>query len=384
MSRDGSEYGRRVAMVGLGGAAERILLPAVVTLGGVQVVAGCDLDEATRQRVSARWKIPRTYATPKEMLERERPEVAIIATPPLTHCELCLLALEHGCHVFCEKPFMPSIEDADLVIAAAQRHKRVVAVNNQYYQMPVYRTIKQLLESGQTGRLYHIDVWQTMYMVPEEEGGWKAALQPRRVLYEFGTHALDLVCQFFGGYPVSVSARTPKVRPDIDADVSVVIRLDFPDERVANMVINRVSHAPYRYLEMQLDCEEASLRTSLGGVARLELGWNSALGRPRLRFSLTTGGEVRWERNGKSRQVARQPKSVFHKAAARHFSQFLNAIESGTEPPISATHAREVLRAVFAGYTSASHGGELVRLRPEAGKEISAPPGSHVEGNQAS
>ena len=352
----------RVALIGLGGSADRILLPALTTLSQVQVVAGCDLDATTRAYAAKHWKIPKIYAKPDEMLSQERPEVAVIATPPLTHGELCLLALEQGCHVFCEKPFMPTVEEADRVIAAAHKAHRAVAVNNQYYQMPIYRTVKQLLEKGEPGRLYHIDVWQRMYLLPQEEGGWKAALQPRRVLYEFGTHALDLVCQYFAAYPTSVTARTPKVHPDVDADVLVVMRLDFPGERVANMVLNRVSHAPKKYLEMRLDCERASLRLSLGGVARLELGWNSELGRPRVRYALTTGGEARWEQNGRSRTLVRQPYSAFHQACAAHFSQFLNAIQKGSDPTVSALHAREVLRAVFAGYRSAQAGGELVKL----------------------
>ncbi len=352
----------RIALIGLGGAAERILLPALQTLPEAHLIAGCDVDAVARERAKARWRVPLTYSDPAEMLNKERPDVAIVATPPLTHPDLCLLALEHGCHVFCEKPFMPSVEDADRVIVAAAGARRLVAVNNQYYQMPIFRRVKQLLDAGQPGRLYHIDVWEHMYQLPRDEGGWKAALQPQRVLFEFATHALDLICQFFGTYPESVSARMPRVREDVDADVLVVMRLDFPENRMANIVINRFSHAPKKYLEMRLDCEKASLRTSLGGVASLELGWNSALGRPRLQLSLTTGGEARWQSNGGSRLLIRQPRSAFHQAAGAHFAQFLHATRDGSEPAVSGRHAREVLRLVFAGYHSNTLGGELVKL----------------------
>lgn len=352
----------RIALIGLGGAAERILLPALQTLPDARVVAGCDVDAAARERAARRWRVPRTYTGPDEMLDKERPDVAIVATPPLTHPELCLLALGYGCHVFCEKPFMPSVEDADRVLAAAETVKRAIAVNNQYYQMPIFRKVKQLLDGGHPGRLYHIGVWEHMYQLPRDEGGWKAALQPRRVLYEFATHALDLICQFFGAYPVAVSARIPKIREDVDADVFVAMRLDFPEDRVATIVINRASHAPKKYLEMRLDCEKASLRMSLGGVACLEVGWNSALKRPRVQLSLTTGGEARWQSDGRSRQLVRQPRGVFHQAAAAHFSQFLRALRNGTEPAVSGRHAREVLRLVFAGYRSSDQGGELIRL----------------------
>ncbi|MCH7554344.1 MAG: Gfo/Idh/MocA family oxidoreductase, partial [Chloroflexi bacterium] len=329
----------RVALIGLGGSVDHIIMPAIAGLPNVHVVAGCDPSEEARRRVTKQWRVPTTYANAEEMLTKEQPDVAVVATPPLTHPDLCLLALEHGCHVFCEKPFMPSVEEADRVIAFARERGRIVGVNNQYYQMPIYRQTDRLLKSGEVGRLYHIHLWQQMYQIPDDEGGWKAALQPRRVLYEFGTHAIDLICHFFQAYPEAVSARIPHVKEGVNADVFVALRLDFPDDRVANVVLNRVSHAPTKYIEMRLDCDEASLRSSLGGVARLEFGWNSATGRPRVRFSLTRGGELRRERDGRSQLLVRQPSGRFHQATAAHFSDFLSAIRRGVEPPVSAEHA---------------------------------------------
>ncbi len=352
----------RVALIGLGGAAERILLPGLSALANVRIAAACDLNHRARDHAARRWKIPRIYAGPEEMLREETPDVAIVATPPLTHGDLCLLALAHGCHVFCEKPFVASVEEADRVIAAAEEARRVVVINNQYYQMPIYRTVRQVLDSGHPGRLYHIGVWQHMYLVPHDEGGWKAALAPRRVLFEFGTHALDLICQFFGAYPVAVTARIPKARPDVDADVCIVMRLDFPEDRVADIVINRISHAPPHYMEMRFDCEKASLRASLGGLAKLEAGWNSVRKRPKFRLSLATGGEARWQSEGGARLLVRQSRSAFSQAAAAHFSQFLASVRTGVDPAVSARHAREVVRAVFAGYASAASGGGLVPL----------------------
>lgn len=347
----------RVAILGLGGAADRILLPGLRGVAEVDLVAGCDPNAATRERAAQRWSIPRVYERPEQMLDTEKPEVVVVATPPLTHPELCLLALERGCHVFCEKPFMPSLEDADRVIDAAHKRNRVLAVNNQYYQMPVFKTAKARIERGDAGRLHFIEVNQRMYLLPADEGGWKAALQDRRVLYEFGTHALDLVCQFFGAYPVSLTARTTQ------GDALVVLRLDFPDERVAQVTFNRVSRAPTKYLDMRLDCAEASLHLSLGGVAAVGFAWDAERSRPRFRFSFTAGGEARWERDGRSHTFARQRATAFYEAAGAHFAEFLAAIHTGATPTLSAVHAREIIKLVFAGYRSASEGGTLVTLR---------------------
>jgi len=352
----------RVAIIGLGAGAQRIMLPGLTSLAGIQIVAAADLDSKHRERAAVRWRIPNVYADPAEMLARERPDFVAIATPPLTHYHLSALALEHGCHVYCEKPFMSSLKEADEIIALAQRHGRCVGVNSQYYQMPIFRRVQDLLNSEKTGRLYHIDAWQHMYLLPHQEGGWKAALDSRRVLFEFGTHVVDLLCRFFDSFPSAVTARIAKVRVDVDADVCIALRLDFPGERVANISFNRMSHAPMRYFEMRLNCEQAALRTSLGGVARFDLGWNSRKRRPRLRFSFTKGGEARLERDGDSTLLVKQSDGAIGLAAGAHFAQFKEAIERGPAAASAAAYMREVLRVIMAGYESAEHGGHLVHL----------------------
>jgi predicted dehydrogenase len=352
----------RAVVVGLGAGAERIMLPAVTNQPNVQLVAACDLDATIREQAAAHWQISQVYADPATMLATEQPDITLIATPPLTHYELSLMALKHSSHVYCEKPFMPSLKEADEVIEVARQHDRCIGVNSQYYQMPIYRQVQQRLDTGEVGRLYHIDAWQQMYLLPDEEGGWKAALQPRRVLFEFGTHVIDLVCRFFNAYPDAITAHMAQVRSDVDADVCINVRLDFPDGRMANLMFNRMSYAPIRYFEMRLNCEKAAIRTSLGGVARLDVGWNSERRKPRLRFSLTKGGEARVEKFGESALLVNQPATAVGDAATAHFSSFVTALQQGQSVDDSIAHAREVLRILLAGYTSVEQGGELVKL----------------------
>src|SRR5205807_6887292 len=97
----------RLAIFGLGGAAERIHLPACAALPQVRVAAACEPDADRRLRIGRQFGITALYADPRTLLEKEQPEIVIVGTPPDTHRDLCLLALEHGAHVFCEKPFVP-------------------------------------------------------------------------------------------------------------------------------------------------------------------------------------------------------------------------------------------------------------------------------------
>lgn len=352
----------RAAVVGLGAGAQRIMLPAVAGAAGVQIVAACDLDAGHRQRAAAAWPLGKQYADPLVMVESERPDIVAIATPPLTHFELAQMALEHGCHVYCEKPFVANLQQADELIAGAQGRGLLIDVNSQYYQMPIYRRSQELIEAGSVGRPFHIQAWQHMHLLPHEEGGWKAALQPRRVLFEFGTHIIDLFCRFFDAYPEAVTARIAKVRGDVNADVCIDVRLDFPGERVATIALNRMSYAPLRYFEMRLDCEKAALRTSLGGVAQFELGWNSERRRPRWRFGFSRGGELRLERDGSSRRLATQGASAVGDAAGAHFARFAEAVRQGDPSLTSTAHMRRVLAVMLAAYASAEDHGQLVCL----------------------
>jgi predicted dehydrogenase len=341
----------RTALIGLGSAAERIHIPAIRQSGVATLVAGCDPTPA-RQAAARDRGVPEVYATAAELLERVRPEAVIVAAPPAAHHELCLLALEHGAHVFCEKPFVGSVAEADGVVAAATRAGRVVTVNNQYRYMPFYSRTRDYIADGSAGRLFLAQCWQQMYHPPSMETNWRATLV-RSTLFEFGTHLLDLLCFFFDALPVSVMAHMPRVVSGIDADVVVVLTLRFPDERVASVVLNRVSRAPMRYFEMRLDCTEASFRISLGGVARASVGWS---GRPSFRASFVRGGESRMERDGRSTTLVRTARPAFASATAINLQRFAAAIAQGSTDTGALRHARELIRILCAAYESAETG----------------------------
>jgi predicted dehydrogenase len=295
------------------------------------------------------------------LLTKEKPDLVIIATPPDSHRDLCLLALAHGAHVFCEKPFVREVAEADEVIAAAERRGLTVSVNNEYRFLKIYRLTQERLASEAYGKPLLIQCWQQMFHPPSQERNWRARLT-EYTLYEFGTHPLDLMCFFFGALPLSITAHTPHPRPEIAADVIVQGTLRFPGERLATLLCNRISHAPARYLEMRVDCEKASLRLSLGGVARAALEWSRTLGRPTARFSLVKGGEVRVEAGGRSQVIVKERAEGRAAATALHLGELCGAIKNGTASNSQARHARELIRIVRAGYESARTG-ETVRLQ---------------------
>lgn len=272
--------------------------------------------------------------------------------------------MESGAHVFCEKPFMPNVEQADRIIELAARKNLLLRVNNQYRFMSFYRETWDRLQRGDFGRLFYIQAWQNMFHPPARETNWRSELK-QYVLYEFGTHALDLASFFFDALPVSVHADIPRARPEFDSDVLVHASLRFPDQRLAVFSFNRITHAPEKYLEMRLDCEHASVRVSLGGVARVSVEWSRSAKRPVLKAGFLKGGQARAEINGRSRAYSSSARGEFASATAAHLRYFLSEMKKPQRSLEGAVHAREILNLVFAGYESARTG-ETVHLQPTA------------------
>ena len=351
----------RVGVIGLGGVAESIHLPACRSIDKLDVVAACDPDDHRRSLIAERFSIPAVYPSAEEMLARAEPDLVIIGTPPDSHCDLSLRALEHGAHVLCEKPFAPTLEEADRVIDEADRRGLSVRVNNQYRYMRIYREAGARVRALEFGRPLFLHCWQQMYHPPSVEEGWRSQLR-RRTLFEFGTHAIDLISFFFGNLPEAVSAVTSDAGQGSGADVLVQATLRFPGGGIATIAINRVSHAPERYLEMRLDCEQASLRMSLGGVARASIDWSSQRRRPLFRANLVRGGVVRVERRGTSRVIAAESKPAFASATAALLEEFITDLERGTATNDPARFSREILAIALAGYESAESG-RWVRLQ---------------------
>ena len=354
----------RVGVVGAGGVADRIHLPACRSVPEIEIAGLCDLNRAACANLAAKFGIANTFPAAGQMIDAVKPDFVIVGTPPDSHFQICEMALRAGAHVLCEKPFMPTVEAADAIIEIAREKNRLLRVNNQYRFMSFYAETMRRLRAGEFGRLFYIQAWQQMFHPPAKETNWRNQLT-QYVLYEFGTHALDLASFFFDALPLTVNAHTPRVRPEFDADVLVQMTLLFPGERLGAFSFNRVTHAPEKYLEMRLDCEEASIRISLGGVARWKIEWVRNVKRPAITFGFVKGGLARAERQGLSRTFSSSSNKEFAAATAEHLKYFLTQMQKPVRSLEGAEHGREILRLVFAGYESARTG-ETIRFTEPA------------------
>ncbi len=350
----------RTAFVGLGAAARDLHLPAARRVDGVEIVGGADPSAAAGQAWTAETGGP-VFTEVGELLSATRPDLVVVATPPDTHAVNAMLALDAGAHVLCEKPFVETVADADAVLAAAARADRQVMVNHQYRFMPIFARVAPLLGAAGIGRPLLLQATQLMHLPPwDEPVPWRAAMS-QRTLFEGGVHIVDLVHWYFGRMPRSVSAQTSAgFDSGHDADAIHLVTLDYGDGALAQITINRLARTGTRYIDLRLDCEEASIRASYGGRAFVRLGLKRAE-RAGVRIDFGLEGLTWIERGVRRKVVARNARGATAGATGALYQATVDALRRGERPPTHASAARDTLRIISAAYESAATG-SAVRL----------------------
>lgn len=346
----------RVAVIGLGAVTRNIHLPAYAQMRDrVTIVGGCDVDPAARDLARGKWKLPYVCNDAWELIDKTKPDIVSICTPPALHLEHATLALKAGCYVFCEKPLADNLEQADEIIEASKKNGKLVVVNNQFPYMKIHTAAKRLVGSPEFGRLLYLHAWQTFLPTEATEAGWRGKLR-RRVCFEFGIHVFELMRFLFADTPVRLLAHMPVPQEKAESDTINVVCVEFADGRAASMMLNRLSKGPERYLDMRLDGEFASIYTSIGGRVEIKAGAHTRNRQPFLEWRFAKGGQALLQVGNRSKVIARDPMNPFAAATAVHLGNFIDAIRAGAIPPGDARDNRNTLAMVTAAYDSARLG----------------------------
>jgi predicted dehydrogenase/nucleoside-diphosphate-sugar epimerase len=138
-------------------------LKAIRAVGGAQVVGIAD-PQADREQISEFLTPDALFCDDAATLLREASlDVVHIVTPPGTHAELARQAIEAGCHVYVEKPFTPTVREADALLSMAAARSVIVCPGHQYlFERPAVLT-RDLLPG--IGRLVHVESFFSFNMV---------------------------------------------------------------------------------------------------------------------------------------------------------------------------------------------------------------------------
>lgn len=173
------------------------------------------------------------YQTAEELLDCGSIDAVLIATPHYAHKEQTVAALRRGLHVLCDKPAGVYTAQARAMNEEAATHELVYGMIFNQRTDPLYRTIKELVESGRYGKLKRVNWIVTDWYRPEAyyravlwRGTWEK--DGGGVLLNQCPHNLDLL-QWICGMPVMVRAFCHEGKwHDIEVEDEVTAYLEFP------------------------------------------------------------------------------------------------------------------------------------------------------------
>jgi predicted dehydrogenase len=146
----------RIGLVGCGNVGVNAHIPAVRANEGMTIIAAADPTPERLQEAAAAAGLgpDDLHADWRALLKREDIEAVIVATPQRFRPEIVIAAATAGKHVLAEKPLALTPADAQAMIDAARSGGVTLATVHNYHFMPVYRDIKEVLDSwaSRTGR----------------------------------------------------------------------------------------------------------------------------------------------------------------------------------------------------------------------------------------
>lgn len=240
----------RIGFLGTGWIG-RHRMEAMLATGAIEAVAIADpsLDMAN----SALALAPQAalVGTLDEMLEQDLDGVAI-ATPSALHAEQSIRALDRGVAVFCQKPLGRDAGEAMAIVAAAKRADKLLAVDFSYRFTAAMHAVRQLVESGEIGTIFAIDLTFHNAYGPGKPWFFDRTQSGGGCVIDLGVHLVDLALWI---------TDFPSVQGDVAASL---LREGTPlvrgDQGVEDYAV-------------------ATFRLSSGALVRLACSWNLPAGK---------------------------------------------------------------------------------------------------------
>lgn len=177
----------------------------------VVVSALADINEEKGRKLATEFNIHNFYTDYKEILKSKDITAVSVCTPNFLHASITIDALNAGKHVLCEKPIAMNTAEAEKMLAAANKNKKILMVGFTHRFRNESQMLKKLIENGELGKIYHADAFAIRRRGIPGMGGWftTKSMSGGGPIIDIGVHILDLSFWLMNWpKPVSVSAAT--------------------------------------------------------------------------------------------------------------------------------------------------------------------------------
>ncbi len=329
----------RVGVIGYGYWGPNIVRN-VRNLQECRVDMVCDKSPACLERVRRAYADVATCTDPQDVIKCASLDAVAVITPVWTHFELAKAALEAGKHVFVEKPFTATSQQAEELIELAAKKKRTIMVDHTFLYTGAVKKIQTLIEDGTLGDLYYYDSTRVNLGLFQHDVS---------VIWDLAPHDLSIMDYLIKEQPEAIVA-TGQSHFNGHEDVAF-ITVYFPHNIIAHINVNWLS--------------PVKIRTTLIGGEKKMLVWNDLEADEKIRV-YDKGVDINSQQNVYQLLVSYRsgdmwvPRVQQQEALAVELAHFVDCINTGKTAISDGIAGLRVVRMLEAAEKSMHNRGELV------------------------
>jgi predicted dehydrogenase len=146
-----------------------------------------------------------------------KPDLVVIATYPDSHADLAIQSMQHGAHVFVEKPLATTIADAKRVTATAHATNRKLVVGYILRHHPLWTRL--ITEARALGGPFVFRMNLNQQSTGPQWDVHKALMRSTSPIVDCGVHYVDVMCQITDAKPLRVHGMGLRLSPEIAPDM---------------------------------------------------------------------------------------------------------------------------------------------------------------------
>ena len=304
-------------------------------LGALELV--CDASETILEDIRTRFSGVRTHTDVQAVLDDQRIDAVVLATPAETHSDLAMRAIDAGKDVLVEKPLTLAVDEGERLVHRAKELGAILMVGHLLEYHPAVLRLRELIGSGELGELRYIYSNRlNLGKVRREEN----------ILWSFAPHDIAIILRLVDAWPTRVSATGGSYLQPHIADVTVT-NIEFPTGVRAHIFVSWL----HPYKEQRLIVVGSKQMAVFDDVRK-----DSKLMIYDQGVEIVNGEPVTRKNEGIAEDIADE------EPLRRQCLQFLECIRTRTRPVTDGESGLRVLRVLDAAERSLAQQGLPIKL----------------------
>lgn len=223
----------RISIAGFGAVCEKAHIPAIKDISKFKISGVYDLSDERLKAVKSLIGV-NAYSNLDEMIDKEKPDCLLVSTPPSSHKDIIIKALDKGINVICEKPLCTKLSDFDEISDASRANDRIVFTVHNWKYAPA---ISKMIEiSKEIAPIKYIS-WHTLRKMPSVTAGSQWRTNPDisggGIIFDHGWHVFYILKEITQSEFLDVSPRF--AFDDKNIDKVCDLRILYQNGAIANV-----------------------------------------------------------------------------------------------------------------------------------------------------